>query len=468
MANKIGIVLALDGEQKFTQGMKNAQQSAKLLKTNLTQLDAQYKGTANSMEALRAKQEALKNLQDGYNRVLTAAKTGQSQAKKAYKEQADALEKLRKEYEEAQDALKQMEKEGKQGTAEYEKQQAAVKKLASAVDKQTANYLKAEGRLSQWDAKVAQAETDVRKTSEAIDQNAKYMDEAAKSADGCATSIDKMGNEASEAAGEIDKGGSSLKDFLTIAGANLAASAIKEIGSAAKEAAKYVVEVGSRFEASMSKVQALSGASAAEMAQMESVAKELGSTTRFSASEVADGFSYMALAGWDAQASIAAIGGIVDLAAASEMDLAQASDMVTDYLSAFGMEASEAGKMADMMAYAQANSNTSTQQLGEAFGNCAANMHAAGQDMATTTSFLEAFANQGVIRSKHILHDPDITIVTHDFHEIAHRFRKQLVNYPAFVCFCNDRTDQCLSQFIRFHQQPAGLPNLILLNLQIK
>ena len=100
--------------------------------------------------------------------------------------------------------------------------------------------------------------------------------------------------------------------------------------------------------------------------------------------------------GWDANTSLSAIDGVVQLAAASEMDLAQASDMVTDYLSAFGMEASRAGEMADMLSYAQANSNTTVAQLGEAYGNCAAGMHSAGQEIDTVTALLEGMANNGL------------------------------------------------------------------------
>ena len=110
MANKIGIVLALDGEQKFTQGMKNAQQSAKLLDGSLKELEAEYKGNANSLDALSQKQEVLKQRQDAYQRVLTAAKTGQANAKKAYIEQAEAVERLQKEYDKAKDALSKMDK----------------------------------------------------------------------------------------------------------------------------------------------------------------------------------------------------------------------------------------------------------------------------------------------------------------------------------------------------------------------
>ena len=396
MAAKIGVVLALDGESKFTQGMRSAKTSAKNCKDELKRLSTEMKGSANTAENLKKKQEALKKAQEGYQRVLTAAKTGQANAKKAFQEQASALEKLSKEYEDAKKAVEQYEKAGKTNTEEYRAAKKQAESLGKAVEQQATNYLKAEQRLSAWDGKVAQAESDLRGVDAELQKNNQYLEEASKAADGCATSIDKMGDEVSDTKDELGEGNKSLKDFLMYTAGNLTADAIKKVGDAAVKAAKYVIEVGSKFEASMSKVAALSGASSTELKAMEDVAKELGSTTMFSASEVADGFSYMALAGWNAQQSIDAMPGILSLAAASQMDLATASDMVTDYLSAFGMEASDATKMADMLAFAQANSNTSTQQLGDAFGNCAANMHAAGQDMETTTSFLEAFANQGI------------------------------------------------------------------------
>ena len=177
--------------------------------------------------------------------------------------------------------------------------------------------------------------------------------------------------------------------------ANLAGSAIKSALRGLKDLGQYVVQVGSDFEAAMSEVEAISGASGQSLDQMSAKAKELGSTTKFTASEVAQGFKYMALAGWDTADSLEAIDGVINLAAASGMDLGRASDMVTDYLSAFGLEASDASKMVDELVYAQSHSNTSTQQLGDAFGNCAANMNAAGQSMETTVAILEALANQG-------------------------------------------------------------------------
>lgn len=178
--------------------------------------------------------------------------------------------------------------------------------------------------------------------------------------------------------------------------ANLASDGLQKVGSKLLEIGRDIIQTGEQFTASMSEVQAISGATGEQLKQLEEAARLYGSTTKFSANEVADALKYMALAGWDAQTSISALPGVLDLAAASGMGLAQASDMVTDYLSAFGMEASQASYFSDLLTYAQGNSNTSAEQLGEAYRNCAANLNAAGQDIETVTSMLEAMANQGL------------------------------------------------------------------------
>lgn len=168
------------------------------------------------------------------------------------------------------------------------------------------------------------------------------------------------------------------------------------VTSAAQNFIKSTIEVGLNFEKSMSEVAAITGATGDDLILLEQTAREFGSSTIFSASEAADALKYMGLAGWDAQQSSAALGGVLDLAAASGMELAAASDMVTDYLSAFGMAAEQSSYFADMLTYAQNNSNTTAAALGEAYKNCAANLNAAGQDVETTTSLLAMMANQGL------------------------------------------------------------------------
>lgn len=157
-----------------------------------------------------------------------------------------------------------------------------------------------------------------------------------------------------------------------------------------------VVKTQMTFEHSMSKVKALSGATGSDLKLLEDTAKQMGATTVYSASEAADALGYMALAGWTAKQSAAGLPGVLNLAAASGMDLAQASDLVTDYLTAFGLEAGEASRMADVLSYAQANSNTTTEMLGEAFKNCAVNAHNAGMTLEETTAILSKFADAGL------------------------------------------------------------------------
>lgn len=157
-----------------------------------------------------------------------------------------------------------------------------------------------------------------------------------------------------------------------------------------------VVKTQMQFQDSMAKVKALSGATGDDFKLLEDTAKQMGESTVFSASECADALGYMALAGWDAQQSADGLPGVLNLAAASGMELAQASDLVTDYLTAFGLEADQAGRMADVLSYAQANSNTTTEMLGEAFKNCAVNAHNAGMTLEETTAVLSKFADAGL------------------------------------------------------------------------
>ena len=210
--------------------------------------------------------------------------------------------------------------------------------------------------------------------------------------------MNDFNNNLNKAKDEINKADNNFRGlkstgeaFTKVGGALTAGVTVPVMGIAAS-----VVNTQMKFQDAMAKVQALSGASGAELKKLEDTAKQMGATTIFSASECADALGYMALAGWDANQSAAALPGVLNLAAASGMELADASDLVTDYLSAFGLEADQAGRMADVLTYAQANSNTSTQQLGEAFKNCAVNAHNAGMTLEETTAIIGKLADKGL------------------------------------------------------------------------
>lgn len=160
--------------------------------------------------------------------------------------------------------------------------------------------------------------------------------------------------------------------------------------------ATMAVRTGMQYETSMSKVQAISGATGDDMAKLEAVAREMGATTRYSASEAADGLSYMALAGWNTEQMVSALPSVLNLATAGQLDLATASDIVTDMMSMFGIEAADASKATDIFASAQSNSNTNVQQLSEALKMAGPAAASASQSLEDTSAVLGILADNGI------------------------------------------------------------------------
>lgn len=160
--------------------------------------------------------------------------------------------------------------------------------------------------------------------------------------------------------------------------------------------ATMAVRTGMQYETSMSNVQAISGATADDMAKLEAVAREMGSTTRYSASESADALGFMALAGWKVEEMTAALPSVLNLATAGQLDLASASDIVTDLMSMFGMEAKDASKATDIFAAAQSNSNTNVQQLSEALKMAGPAAASASQSLEDTSAVLGILADNGI------------------------------------------------------------------------
>ena len=178
--------------------------------------------------------------------------------------------------------------------------------------------------------------------------------------------------------------------------AKVIAGSFAAAGSALSGVGIYAFKVGSDFEAAMSKVQAISGATGDELAQLEAKAKEMGATTKFSATESAEALQYMAMAGWKTEQMVDGLPGIMNLAAASGEDLASTSDIVTDALTAFGMQASESGRFADVLAAASSNANTNVSLMGETFKYVAPVAGALGYSAEDTAVAIGLMANAGI------------------------------------------------------------------------
>lgn len=200
------------------------------------------------------------------------------------------------------------------------------------------------------------------------------------------TKLDTKGFE-----GAVGKLGSVAKKGLgVIAGATTAAvSAIGTLGV-------YSIKVGSDFEAAMSEVQAISGATGEDLEKLTAAAQEMGATTKFSATESAEALKYMAMAGWDTQKMLDGLPGIINLAAASGESLGAVSDIVTDSMTAFGLSADQAAHFSDVLAQASNKSNTNVSMLGDSFKYVAPVAGALGFSIEDTAVALGLMANSGI------------------------------------------------------------------------
>lgn len=180
------------------------------------------------------------------------------------------------------------------------------------------------------------------------------------------------------------------------AGMKAVGAAIGGVTAALSGAAAYAVKVGGDFEAAMSKVSAISGATGEELQALTNKAKEMGAKTKFSATESADALSYMAMAGWKTEDMLGGLEGVMNLAAASGEDLAKTSDIVTDALTAFGMGAGESGRFADVLAAASSNANTNVGLMGETFRYVAPVAGALGYAVEDTAVAIGLMANAGI------------------------------------------------------------------------
>lgn len=210
---------------------------------------------------------------------------------------------------------------------------------------------------------------------------------------------DKYGDNFKDTLEDMDRASSQVSDGFTVMKgvlANLVADGIRVAIGAVKDLAKETLQAGMNFESAMSQVEAISGASAEEMEALTAKAKEMGETTKFSATESAEAFNYMAMAGWKTEDMINGIEGIMNLAAASGEDLATTSDIVTDALTAMGYSAGDAGKLADVMAAASSNANTNVAMMGATFQYAAPIVGALGMNMEDTAVAIGLMANAGI------------------------------------------------------------------------
>lgn len=192
------------------------------------------------------------------------------------------------------------------------------------------------------------------------------------------------------------KNGLSKMGSIAKTGLKAVTTSVTAISGALTTAGGYAVKVGSDFEAGMSEVAAISGATSGDLEALTAKAKEMGASTKFSATESAEALKYMAMAGWDTQSMLGGLPGVMNLAAASGEDLGAVSDILTDSMTAFGLAADQSEHFADVLAKASSSSNTNVGLMGETFKYVAPVAGALGFSVEDTATAIGLMANAGI------------------------------------------------------------------------
>jgi TP901 family phage tail tape measure protein len=363
---------------KIGASMSEYQAAMKAAVASMKQLSSEYSLAAANAKLYGTKSDALKAKISELTQKMDVQKTKVEDCKSHYETLTTRLDNNKKKSEELKAKVAELSKayeESKEATGENSEE---TKKLKTELDK-------AEKQLATTEAQTTKYEAAVKKQGAAVTQaEADLANMEVQLRDVNAELARQKFDEYAEKAGKVGQAvqtaGQHMMKVTTAIGGVAAAS----------------VTVAANFEQQMSKVQAISGATAEDTDRLTESARQWGRDTKYSATEAGEAFEYMALAGWKTDDMLEGIGGILNLAAASAMDLGTASDIVTDYLTAFGLSAKDAGKFADEMAYAMSHSNTTTEALGEAYKNCAATAASMGYSVEETTAVLMTMANAGV------------------------------------------------------------------------
>ena len=251
-------------------------------------------------------------------------------------------------------------------------------------------------RIKDTDSALERQRERLRQTGEALQAAGVSTDNLERESRELAQQLEALHTRQAEVANGAQTFGDQAANAIETVGQAVAAAGIANAFGEIKDGFLQAVNVSRDFSASMSNVEALSGASASEIAALNAQAKELGATTQFTAKQSADAMGYMAMAGWNPEQMMSGMDGVLSAAAASGEDLAMVSDIVTDSMSAFQMGAEETGHFSDVLAAAAANANTSIGIMGETFKGSASVAGALGysiEDVAVATGLM---ANVGV------------------------------------------------------------------------
>lgn len=340
----IGPKIILEGEKEYRKAVSDVNSAMRVLKSEMRAVTAEFDGNANSIEALRKKNENL------------------------VKQQAE--------------------------------QEKSVKLLRGALESVTKEFGENSRQANQWHTRLNNSQAQLTKLNRQLSENEKHLKEAERATDQTARSIDEYGKHIEDASEKTSVFGDVLKASLA---SEAIVSAIKATTATIRDLSKESLDVGMNFEASMSQVAATMGMTRQEIEGGSEVfralsvaAKEAGESTIFTATQAAEALNYLALAGYDADRAIATLPAVLDLAVAGGLDLGYATNLVTDGAAALEIGIEGLNEYVDKLARTSQKANTNVAQLGEATLKVAGTASSAGMDLDTLNASLGVLANNGI------------------------------------------------------------------------
>ncbi len=419
MSNKLirGLTIQLGAETtKLDKALKDAESRTRSACGELRQINSILKSGGDSAEMWKQKQEVLTTAIESSREKLKAMQTAQKSISDQLRDgniDKGAYDKFKQDVEKAQNKLAKLKTEQTEIEKKFnnkEIDQEAYDKFRRKVEnaeKKVKDLRIAEKGLEEsvrigdvsedayreFRRELERTEANVRNFSNQLGEAKSHLKGTGDEAQDTADDVKELGDNAEK----VSSGGISS---MTVALGNLAADGIRKAATELKNFTTDVIETGTEFDAGISKVGAISGASAEDMEKLREKAKEMGAATKFTAAESAEALEYMAMAGWKTEDMLSGISGIMDLAAASGEDLGTTSDIVTDALTAFGLTAADSGHFADVLAAASSNANTNVSMMGETFkyvAPVAGTLNYSIEDMAEAIGLM---ANSGIKSSQ--------------------------------------------------------------------
>lgn len=351
---------------------KLAQKELETTENKFKSLDKALSSGKNSIEAYGMKIDTLKKRKEEANKIL-------DKAKEKYTKLGETLDKEQK-------TLNDLERTVGKNSSAYEKQSKVVAEAEKAYEKQSVAVGKAENQVKRYESQIKKAEESQASLKASVEKLQKEYDsftlqKASKSVNDFIDKLKKSENEFTNLGKNLSDIGTSMSTKVTLPIAAMGAT---------------VTKVGMDFDTSISKCASISDDFAARIDDVEKKAREMGKSTSFSAADAADGLSYMALAGWDVETSMNSIEPVLRLAEAGAMDLALASDLVTDSMGALGLESAELSGYLDKVAKTSTISNTSIEQLMQAILNVGGTAQTLKIPMSELNAYLGVLGDNGI------------------------------------------------------------------------